>query len=63
MYKNWIIKLDKNRFDIYIIDLNSEKDETYKEITDCAVETITTDKSLEENINFIRNKKLDYIIY
>ena len=63
LYKNWIIKLDKNRFDIYIIDLNSEKDETYKEITDCAVETITTDKSLEENINFIRNKKLDYIIY
>tara|TARA_B100000963_G_scaffold360931_1_gene393928 strand:- start:686 stop:2479 length:1794 start_codon:yes stop_codon:yes gene_type:complete len=63
LYKNWIIKLDKNRFDIYIIDLNSEKDETYKEITNCALETITTNKNLEENINFIRKKKLDYIIY
>ena len=63
LYKNWIIKLDKDRFDIYIIDLNSEIDKTYNEITNNAVETIRTNKNLEENISFIRSKKLDYIIY
>ena len=63
LYKNWIIKLDKDRFDIYIIDLNSEIDKTYDEITNNAIETIRTNKNLEENISYIRSKKLDYIIY
>tara|TARA_B100000212_G_scaffold332273_1_gene300367 strand:+ start:1869 stop:3662 length:1794 start_codon:yes stop_codon:yes gene_type:complete len=63
LFKNWIIKLDKNKFDVYIIDLDSEKDEIYNEIKNNAVETILTNRNLEENINFIRAKKLDYIIY
>ena len=63
LYKNWIIKLDKDKFDVYILDLDSEKDEIYNEIKNNAVESILTNRNLEENINFIRSKKLDYIIY
>ena len=63
LFKNWIIKLDKDKFDVYIVDLESEKDEIYNEINNNSVETILTNGNLEENINFIRTKKLDYIIY
>ncbi len=62
-FKNWIFQLDKNKFDIHIIDLKSHKDDVYKEIIKHAKSLITTDNTLEENISLIRNKNLDYIIY
>lgn len=63
LFKNWIFKLDKNKFDIYVIDLKSEQDEIYHQIKQYAEEIITTTENLDFNINNIRNKNFDYIIY
>jgi protein O-GlcNAc transferase len=63
LFKNWIFKLDKNKFDIYVIDLKSEQDEIYHQIKQYAEEIITTTENLDFNINNIRDKNFDYIIY
>ena len=63
LFKNWIFKLDKNKFDIYVIDLKSEQDGIYHQIKNYVEETITTTENLYFNINNIRSKNFDYIIY
>ena len=63
LFKNWIFKLDRNKFDISIIDLNSERDDVYESLFKFANKTIVTNNSFEQNIEKIRNEKFDYLVY
>ena len=63
LFKNWILKLDRNKFDISIVDLNSERDNVYESLSKFANKILVTNNSFEQNIENIRNEKFDYLVY
>jgi len=63
LFKNWILKIDKKKFDVFILDLQSLNDEVFLLLKSSVIETIHLTKGIKENIEKIREKNFDYIIY
>lgn len=63
LFKNWILKINKEKFDVNIIDLQSLQDEHYLQITKNVSKVITTENNIENSIKKIRNENFNYLIY
>lgn len=63
LFKNWIIKINKEKFDINIIDFQSIRDENYFEISKKVSKVILTNGNIENDIKKIRNENFNFLIY
>ena len=63
LFKNWIIKINKEKFDINIIDFQSTRDENYFEISKKVSKVILTNSNIENDIKKIRNENFNFLIY
>ena len=63
LFKQWILKLNKDKFEISILDLNSPKDKVFNQIAQNVSEVIKYDPLISKNIENIRSKNFNHIIY
>ena len=63
LFKNWIYKINKNKFNITILNLRSYRDEMFNDIKNYVDDFINYDQSIGDNIKIIREKNLDFLIY
>lgn len=63
LFKNWILKINKKKFDVFLLDLQSPNDEVFSLLRSNVSETIFLNSNIKENVKKIREKNFDYIVY